>query len=119
MRRQVRAFIERDGEARFTHWDRVNDSHAVRTQSRLGMRKPVKDSQGEVIGWEYFFFIEGFRMEVCDGFDWKAVLRVLRERGDLVPDKGRPFDCKPRLPGLGLTACYCVKSSILDTDSEE
>ena len=119
MRRQVRAFIEAHGEARFTHWDRANDDHAPKTMNRAGMRKPVKDSQGEVIGWEYFFFIETFRVEVCDGFDWKAVLRVLRERGDLVPDKSRPFDCKPRLPGLGLTACYCVKSSILDTDSEE
>ena len=117
--RQVRRFIEAHGEARFTHWDRTNDDHAPKTMHRVGVRKPVKDSQAEVIEWEFYFFIESFRTEVCEGFDYLAVLRTLREREYLVPDKGRPYDCKPRLPGLGKTACYCIKSSILDTGGDE
>jgi putative DNA primase/helicase len=121
MLRQVRRCIESDGEARFTPWDRLGDDHAPKTMHRLGVRRPVKDSTDptEIAGWEFYFFIESFRGEVCEGFDWKAVLRVLRERGYLVPDKGRPFDCKPRLPGIGPTACYRVLSSILDADGDD
>ena len=55
---------------------------------------------------------------LTSGFDARAVLRVLRDRGDLIPDKGRPFDCRARLPGLGLTACYRIKSSVLDAGAD-
>jgi putative DNA primase/helicase len=44
------------------------------------------------------------------------VLQVLRAAGHLGPDKGRPFDCKPRLPGLGPTRCYRIKASIFEGD---
>ena len=119
MWRQLRAVIEADGEARFTHWGRATDDHAPKTMRRLGVRKPVTDGlPSEVIGWHYYFFVEQFRNEVCAGFDYKAVLKLLRERGALLPDKGRPFDCKPRLPGMGPTVCYCINSSMLETDSE-
>jgi putative DNA primase/helicase len=119
MLRQVRAFIEAHGEARFTSWSRATDDHAPKTMHRAGVRKAVSEPGGDIIGWEYFFLVETFRNEVCEGFDWKAVLKLLRDRGHLVPDKGRPFDCKPRLPGFGPTVCYCVKSSILDSDSDD
>ncbi|MBL8376998.1 MAG: DUF927 domain-containing protein [Burkholderiales bacterium] len=121
MVRQVRAFIEAHGEARFTHWDRGTDDHAPKTMHRVGIRKPVKGASDptEIAGWEFYFFIESFRGEVCESFDYRAVLRILRDRGHLVPDKGRPFDCKPRLPGMGPTACYRVLSSILDADGDE
>jgi putative DNA primase/helicase len=74
----------------------------------------VKDAKDptEIAGWDYYFFVESFRSEVCQGFDYLAVLRVLRQAGYLAPDKGRPFDCKARLPGLGATVCYRVHSSI-------
>lgn len=117
--RQVRRFIEAHGEARFTHWDRSNDDHAPKTMHRVGVRKPVQDSQADVTGWEFYFFKENFKTEVCEGFDYLAVLRVLRDRKHLVIDKGRSLDCKPRLPGIGHTGCYCVKSSILDADADD
>ena len=118
MVRQVRRFCEAHGEGRFTHWERAerDDDHAPKTLHRAGFRKPIKGTAGEVIGWEFYVLIETFRSEVCEGFDYKAVLRVLREREYLEPDKGRPFDCRPRLPGLGPTTCYRIKSSILDGD---
>lgn len=68
---------------------------------------------GEVTAWDFFVFIETFRAEVCQGFDHKAVLRVLREQGLLVADNGRSFDCRARLPGLGLMNWYRIKSSVL------
>lgn len=119
MLRQVLRVMEADGEARFKHWDRAEDVRAPNIQKRLGVRKPVKNAQGELIGWEFYFFKEGFREEVCEGFDSKAVLRILRDREYLVPDKGRPFDCRARLPGLGLVNCYRIKSAILDANGDE
>ncbi len=117
--RQVRRFFEAHGEGRFTHWDRAerDDDHAPKTLHRAGFRKPIKGMAAELTGWEFYVFKETFRGEICDGFDYKAALRVLREREYLEPDRGRPFDCKPRLPGLGPTACYCIKSSILNGDT--
>jgi hypothetical protein len=49
---------------------------------------------------------------VCEGFNYQSVARALLQRGAL--------DCepphltkKPRLPELGLTRVYAIKSSIL------
>jgi putative DNA primase/helicase len=119
MLRQVRAVIQKDGDARFTNWDRGHDDHAPKVMNRLGFRKPVKDPAGEFAGWDYYFLMEPFRQDVCSGFDSKAVLTILRERGHLEIAKGRAFDIKQRLPGLGLTTCYCVKSSILESDDDD
>lgn len=68
------------------------------------------------MSFEYFVLAETFKTEVCQGFDREAVCRVLLEAGCLVPDKGRAFDCKPRLPGLGLTRCYRISPAIFALD---
>lgn len=119
MLRQVRRFFEAHGEGRFTEWSRAADDHAPKTLHRAGFRKAIKDEAGDAVSWEYYVFTETFRTELCEGFDPKAVLRILRDRECLEPDKGRPFDCRTRLPGLGLTTCYRIKSSILDASSDE
>ncbi|MDY0331741.1 MAG: DUF927 domain-containing protein [Thiomonas sp.] len=111
---QVRRFLELHGEGRFTDWNRADDDHAPRTLSRAGFRKAAKDAAGDVESWTYYVLPETFKTEVCAGFDVKAVLRVLRDAGHLAPDKGRPFDCRPRLPGLGKATVYCIKPSIFE-----
>ena len=55
---------------------------------------------------------EVFRSEVCQGFDYQAVCRVLLEHGCLAPDANRPFDCRPRLPGMGLASCYRITPAL-------
>jgi putative DNA primase/helicase len=121
MLRQVRQFLEANGDGRFASWDRTerNDEHAPKTLHRVGFRKTTTDELGGVGAWEYYVLRESFRTEICAGFDPKAVLRLLRDRGHLVPDKGRPFDCRARLPGMGPTACYRIKSSIFDAGDDE
>ena len=47
------------------------------------------------------------------------MLKILRTRGHLVPDKGQPFDHSARLPGIGKTRCYRIKSSVLDDIGDE
>ena len=112
--RQVRRFFEAHGEGRFTEWRRAVDDHAPKTLHRAGFRKSITDSTTDTVGWEFYVFTETFRTEVCEGFEVKSALRVLRDREYLDPDKGRPYDCRARLPGLGPTRCYRIKSAILD-----
>ena len=133
MLRAVRRFLEAHGEGRFTQWHRGADDHAPKTLQRAGVRRmlnadgqPIKTNSqhlqdygdkmpaalGEGVNFEYFILSETFRTEVCQGFDHKAVCRVLLDHGCLVPDKGRPFDCKRVLPGIGDSTCYRITPEI-------
>ena len=137
MLRAVRRFLETHGDGRFAMWHRGSDDHAPKTLQRAGVRRmlnadgePVKTNNqfgteygdrmpaalGEGVSFEYFILAETFRAEICQGFDYKAVARVLLDHGCLTPDKGRSFDCRARLPGIGLSWCYHVTPSIFDLD---
>jgi putative DNA primase/helicase len=137
MLRAVRRFLETHGEGRFAMWHRGSDDHAPKTLQRAGVRRmlnssgePIKTNSqhgaefgdrmpmamGEDVSFEYFILAETFRAEVCQGFDYKAVCRVLLDHGCLTPDKGRPFDCRPRLPGVGLSWCYRVTPEIFNLE---
>ena len=63
---------------------------------------------------DHYAFADVFEAEACEGVDTRAVLQLLKEAGHLVPDKGRPYDCKPRLPGMGHTKCFRIKASIFE-----
>jgi putative DNA primase/helicase len=115
---QARRFLELHGEGRFTDWARADDDHAPRTLSRAGFRKAAKDVTGSIESWDFFILPETFRREVCDGFDYRAVLRVLRDKGHLQTDKGRAFDRTVRLPGLGRAVVYHILPSIFEGDDE-
>ncbi|CAG9932429.1 Toprim domain-containing protein [Candidatus Nitrotoga arctica] len=137
MLRAVRRFLEAHGEGRFSMWHRSADDHAPKTLQRAGVRrmlnadgKPIKTNNhhaiefgdkmpatlGEDVSFEYFILAETFRAEVCQGFDYQAVCRVLLDHGCLSPDKGRPFDCRPRLPGVGPATCYRITPAIFDLE---
>lgn len=137
MLRAVRRFLESHGEGRFTWWHRGADDHNAKTLHRAGYRrlmdksgKPVKNdaehqreygermtpADGEGVSTEYFVFAEVFRSEVCQGFDYQAVCRVLLEHQCLIPEAGRPFDCKPRLPGMGNARCYRIAPALFELD---
>jgi putative DNA primase/helicase len=137
MLRKVRTFIEAHGEGRFTWWHRARDDHAPKTLNRAGFRrmvtadgKPINSdadhqmefsermasTMAESVFTEYFIHAEVFKAEVCQGFDAGAVARVLLDHECLIPDKGRPFDCKPRLPIVGLSRCYRISPAILALD---
>jgi len=118
-------------------WHRSADDHAPKTLMRAGVRRmlnadgePIKTNSqhgaefgdrmpaalGEGVSFEYFILAETFKTEVCQGFDHVAVCRVLLEHGCLVPDKGRSFDCKQRLPGIGNAWCYRIPPAISGLD---
>ncbi len=137
MLRQVRRFLEAHGEGRFTWWHRAADDHNTKTLHRAGFRRMLNDrgepiktnsdhatdygprmpsAMGEGVTVEFFVLAETFKGEVCQGFDPQAVARVLLEHECLTPDKGRSFDCKPRLPCVGLTRCYRISARIFELD---
>ena len=105
---QVKRFFEAHAEARFTDFDRPasnSDSHPPRTIQRAGYRRhkteTVVDGRGNDIAvtiTEYFVFPEVFKGEICSGFDYRAVCRLLVRKGWLMPD-GKGFTRKERLPG--------------------
>ncbi len=121
MLQQVRRFFELHGEARFTDWERPasdTSQHPPRTINRAGYRRHLdaKDENGNRIyledldkdglervakETEYYVFRETFRSEVCQGFDYRAVCKLLVRMGALRPDPSKGYLRKEILPGEG------------------
>ncbi len=139
MLRQVRAWIEKNGDALLSWTHRAMDSHKAVTPLRAGFKrmiddegKPLKfdavsDHMAEKYGSseiskermqalvEYMILPEAFRREVCRGFDYHAVASLLRARGHLLHDAGR-LTTKQRLPGMGNVSCYRIRPSLMADD---
>ena len=120
---QVRQFFELHGDARFVDWERATDDHAPKTVNRAGFRKyrDVTNEAGQPIyaddgnrakEAEFYVLPETFRQEVCKGFDYKAVARLLADQGCLMLD-GQNFTRKERLPVMGLARCYRITPKLL------
>lgn len=137
MLRQVRSFFELHGEGRFTWLHRAGDDHNAKTLQRAGYRRlldgsgaPIKtnaDHQkyfGERMASEdaaeasvdYFVLPEVFRSEICRGFDYRTVCKVLLAHGCLKPAKGREYDAKHRLPAIGPAWVYHITPAIMEID---
>lgn len=132
--RDVRQFLELNGDARFALWHRGDSEDSHRVMYRAGWRR-VLDAKGVPISRrkvaqyeheipnrdeetsEYLIAAEVFKSEVCKNHDPQLVARVLLDHGCLKPDKGEAYSCKPRPPGFGSTIrCYCVTPKIFELD---
>jgi len=131
--RQVSAFFQAHGNARFTPWHRANDSHAPATINRAGLRKMIASdgtainshtdhhkafgdvihpTESDMIEQEYYVLPEVFRNEICKGFDHKVVSKLLIKAGMLKP--GKASATRPeRLPGIGNISCYRFLPTVL------
>jgi len=109
---QVREYLERNGESRFTliEPDGYGSTGIVqRTINRTGFKKVMDDGS-----LEYWILPEMYKTEICHGFDPKLVTRVLREREILIPNSQGESQCGKRIPGIGGTArVYVIRSIIL------
>lgn len=130
---QVRRFFEAHGEARFSDWDRPvsnTDSHPPRTIMRAGYRKhnvalddadkPIYlDGGDRATHTEYYVMPETFKAEVCAGFDYRVVCKLLVKRGCLMTD-GKGFTRKERLPGgEGTAHCFRITHKLFSGGGDE
>lgn len=132
--RQVSAFFQAHGNARFTPWHRANDSHAPATINRAGLRKMIASDgtainshtdhhkafgdiihsdESDMIEQEYYVLPEVYRNEICKGFDHKTVSKLLIKHGMLEPGK-KSATRSERLPGIGNISCYRFKPAVLN-----
>lgn len=107
---QVRNFISAHGEARFSRWD--ESEHKPRTANRVGYSKPAEE------GASYYVDPEPFRREVCNGFDVKRVLSVLRAGGALRLDNAGKSTRKERLPDGRHMRVYVLTPALWDEGGE-
>ena len=63
---------------------------------------------------EYQILREVFRREVCEGFDYRLVVKALNA-GGFLENQPPGFMKKPRLPELGTVWVYAIRSSILES----
>lgn len=137
MLRQVKAWLEKNGDALFTWSHRALDDHRGNTPYRAGFKrlvdeagKPLKfDAATDYIerrsapesserlsaSVEYLVLPENFRQEVAKGFDAGAVAALLKRRGHLIHESDRMMN-KQRLPGMGKVPCYHIKPSIFSDE---
>lgn len=121
---QVRDFLSRHGEARFTDWDRPaadSDKHAPRVINRAGFRRITEESEARAIvngrdhpdysarlETEYFVFPEVWRSEICKGHDASAVAQLLAKRGAIKTSDDSRMSRSLSLPGEGKRRVYHV-----------
>ena len=142
---QVKAFLEKNGDALFTPMHRLTDDHRANTPLRIGFRRlvdengtPLKFDSGQdytdkntteswktlALGrWQYLCQPEQFRREVCKGIDADQVAKLLRDRGHLMTEEGR-LTVRQRIPGFGTgdkekVAVYLIRPSIFSDDLED
>ncbi len=117
MIRQVIHFIELNSEGRFADIKRsvVTDDHAPKILSKAGFRKHT--GIGEETTTEFYILPEVFKTEVCKGFDYRQVARVLIDKGFMRGD-GKHLQPKVTLPGEGCIRVFHVLPTIRSYEND-
>jgi putative DNA primase/helicase len=117
MIRQVIAFLESNGDSRFTHYARAEkaDDHMPNTVNRAGFKRFINEDESASL--EYLVLAEAFKNDVCKGYDYREVARVLKRHGFIKTDSGR-LQLSARLPMIGQTKCYLILPAIFDYERE-
>ena len=113
---QVREFIERNGESRFTVIEASGTEEnniGTRTINRAGFRKILNDGSSE-----YWVLAKMFQSEMCAGFDCRLVKRVLKDKKYLNLDSAGKSSVTKNLPGIGNTRVYVINSALMQTDED-
>jgi putative DNA primase/helicase len=122
MLRQMRGWFGLHGDSRFKPWHRTDSDNKPNTPYMAGWRKEImgddRNEAGDLVSVpvsrEWFVLPDVFRTEACKGFNERAALRLLKDRGHLHMEGKRPgFGCSASPPGAEKCMVYRVKSSIL------
>ena len=66
---------------------------------------------------EYYVVQAVFKRDMCKGFDYRDVAKVLKRHGFIKTDEGR-LTLTHRLPTLGKTRCFLILPSIFEHEGE-
>ena len=115
MLEQVRHFLALHGEARFADYGRpvADDDHAPRVINKAGWRKH-DNIKSET---EYYVYPEVFKAEVSKGKDYKAVARLLIDRGYMRAD-GKHLQPKVSLPGEGARRVFHILPTLWSDEND-
>jgi uncharacterized protein (DUF927 family) len=127
---QLRDFINRHAESRFTEWKKAEVTNAdgqteeaapherFRTVNRAGWKRWTVDGLGRGF-WAYYLTREGMT-EALAGLDFRASVLVLADQGLLVKDGAGKSTVSRRPPGVeDNIRLYEVKSAILGAGDDE
>ena len=130
---QVQRFFELHSESRFSDWGRpASDTtqHAPKTLNKAGYRKhfDAKEADGQPIftgevykegeekkyrDTEFFVYAETFRTDICAGYDYKVIQKLLDKHGALLrPNSGKAYTRNERLPAEGKQDIYRLNSKV-------
>lgn len=134
---QVRAFLEKNGDALFTWMHRTHDDHRPNTALRAGFKRLVgadgqalkmdealeymerrsssESSEKFNASTDYLILPEAWKRDVCKGLDAAAVAELMRKRGHLVHEADRLMRSY-RVPGLGKVRLYHLRASVLSDE---
>ena len=117
MLKQVRHFLELHSEGRFVDKERsvVNDSHAPKVLNKAGFRE--HSGEGDETTTNFYIFPEVFKEEVCKGFDYRQVARLLIDKDFMRPD-GKHLQPKVTLPGEGSRRVFHVLPTIWNDEND-
>ncbi|HOY69564.1 MAG TPA: DUF927 domain-containing protein [Methylotenera sp.] len=130
---QVQRFFELHGESRFSDWERPasdTSQHAPKTLNKAGYRKhfDAKDADGQPVytgenyadgdekkarDTEFYVYPETFRSEICAGYDYKVIQKLLDKHGALIrPNSSKAYTRSERLPAEGMQNIYKLNSKV-------
>jgi putative DNA primase/helicase len=128
----IRQWFGAHGDARFKRWELTDADHKAVTMYMAGWRKEVYGDKSDEFGINgkapvdlvWYVMVDVFRNEVCKGFDYRAALRLLDERGLIIkegkePKPGQPderrMDTKARPPRFeaGSARVYRIRGGVL------
>lgn len=91
----------------------ADDAHAPRVINKAGWRKH-DHAKGET---EYYVYSEVFKAEVCSGMDYKAVARLLIDKGYMRAD-GKHLQPKVSLPGESARRVFHILPAIWNDEND-
>jgi putative DNA primase/helicase len=121
MLRQMRGWFGLHQDARLKNWYRTDSDNKPNTPNMAGWRKDIMgeipNTAGELelapVSREFYVLPDVFRTEICRGYQERAALRLLKERGHLHTEGPGRFSCRASPPGSEKCQVYRVRSSIL------
>ncbi len=108
---QIRLFLERYGDSRFTFIEDTYGQDSVRERAGYKMHNDGRT--------DYLIFTEVFKNDVISGFDKKLICNALIDKGLLITKgDGRPAS-QHRIPGCSSRRLYHISGDIFEGGQED